>query len=344
MRNIGYIQWLNQNSLRAYPLSEISTQLSDSGEVFPSDFILDASIMMEEPAEAIYVSSVSFTANTFSIALSQKTGVASTIVYMGTFLKKNIIPYNTYSLSSMQNFGCATLVLGNTDYTNKKYTFNSSNQTAFEDKCITLVKPIPLVSIARLNGLSSETLDGVITLKAGSNNSLDTRKAYRVITDEVFCGIYIESPVYNNESHIANALVALPIFYHERFFESPDYQYVLMYSGYSDNPSTAKWRILKIEASITDWKIAPVMAEMITGLHPIHGVWNKVMTIESANIVFVVSSTDTALQFLGPCDNLDPKSVCGGYPLRFLNDASGDVTDHKLTLKVGLPTVKRKVE
>ena len=240
------------------------------------------------------------------------------------------------------NIGCK--FFGNIDYVDKKYTSSSSNQTGFEDKCITLVKSLPIVSISKLNGLSSETLNGIITLKAGSNNSLEARKAYRIITDEVFCGIYIESPVYNNESNIANDLVMLPIFYHERFFENPDYQYVLMYSGYGGDPLTAKWRILKIGASIIDWKIAPVMAEMITGIHPIHGEWNKVMTVEAANVVFIVSSTDMSTQFLGPCDNLDPKSVCGGYPLRLLNDASGDPVDHKLTLKVGLPTVKRQVE
>jgi hypothetical protein len=175
-------EWLNSNSLRAYPLRENSTRYPTlngqavTGTQLPNYVLLDFSIATSAPIERrMYVSSVSYTPSSLTLIISDDLGVQVGIVGAFTSTPDQ---YETYDFVGVGTYAEALgkITIGNlanlvNDFVLGTYTFEIG-ATEFEPTTIRSgsrgIKSLRIID----TGVTSEPLYGDLTLIAGSNISL----------------------------------------------------------------------------------------------------------------------------------------------------------------------------
>ena len=182
----GIIQqeWLNQNSLRAYPFSENSQRRpsSDSGFMpsaftFPNSFVLDLIVSIPDKTKAVsgmYMSRFTLTGGFATVVLST-TNDSEIVASITVDLSKHSV-YGAYRFSGVNDYsdirGC--IVLGDPkafdDYPDGIYSF-LPDETAFEARCLRPdIAGVRSIGVANSeNTYSTKGLQGDVKLIAGSN-------------------------------------------------------------------------------------------------------------------------------------------------------------------------------
>ena len=184
MPNTTQIEWLNQNSLRSYPIRENSTrkatkdvELGDDALVLPNYVIVDFVMSISsELSNEIYLSGLTYANNELIFTISGDLGLVASVSVDVKAHKPNT-PYQFNGVNEYAGSrGC--IVVGDLsdiddDVPDGVYEF-AKNETLFETRCVRpSIRNIASLSIYdESTGYRSKKLRGDVKLIAGRNVSL----------------------------------------------------------------------------------------------------------------------------------------------------------------------------
>ena len=198
------VEWLNSNSLRAYPFSENSTRIpvDESGNLMGSEYAvpnyLFVDLLLSLPYSAgtpdLFLSSLTLSGGMVTAVISAYSGSSSSIV--GSVTASASSPLNTvvkFSGSGEYEGAVGSVIFGDlakfeSSFPDGIFFFNR-DQTTFEARC---VRPSArcvsgIATADSENSYSSKVLYGVVSLIAGENVKLSyipSKNAIRIDVDE----------------------------------------------------------------------------------------------------------------------------------------------------------------
>lgn len=182
------LHWYSLNAGRSYPVDEAATLLSDSGELLPSDIIVDCHLTFPETAARYaYIGAVTVSAGAVSVIImgsdvpvrqatcsseeSEEVGVPLASISMA---KTNLVTGRNYPLVAMYPGVGGWIVFGE-GVTNKrgdsslyyKGKFSSVVQSGLNPRAARSYRGLPIPSIAKMG--ESVLLTGIVLLKGGTD-------------------------------------------------------------------------------------------------------------------------------------------------------------------------------
>lgn len=164
MANTRYIQWINENEGRAYPIAETATQVDRNGQRLPTDILGDLCLMLPPEHQAAYVSSLRVTQHAIFIGISSPLSG----LFIGTFRRNALQPYTSYPLTPVISDITGWISFGNfvpqgiTDY-----RFDSPEQSQIESRAIRLIDALPVKRFIKFGGSDESRADKIVTFRGG---------------------------------------------------------------------------------------------------------------------------------------------------------------------------------
>lgn len=175
--NIAFPEWLNANSLRAYPISETTPRTSVNGEItLPNTLIVDARVNAPygHMSGVFYISSVEVLQERVSVDISyygdgESSAVATVIADVATHIPNKSYPFvgngDNHSVLGVIVIGELGDIISSIQ---GSYDF-AEDSTPLEPATINVSQPmIEYVSLV-VQGVEVGKLDRVVKLRAGSN-------------------------------------------------------------------------------------------------------------------------------------------------------------------------------
>lgn len=173
--------WMVKNSQRKYPIDDSATAMSDSGDLLPEDFLLDANIWAPRyvytaspyrELRYLYISSISVTDTLVSMTLlgsyepampldGVRPETPEVFVPIGVVtLPRPVVPYKNYPVTPLLDgvMGWVAFGLAANDHRRFNLTFSKPSATTLVPKTVQAYHSFPVWSMGVLNGFS--TVDG----------------------------------------------------------------------------------------------------------------------------------------------------------------------------------------
>jgi hypothetical protein len=177
---LTHLEWLNENSQRAYPLTEDATK-QDTTEAFelPDDFILGIQFPVHAGLDVesgkFFLRKLSIFGVGFNISIAYDDGSANPPIVASTVISKSThVEYDYYALPGKNDFSdsVGTIIIGKLSTINSlppgQYTFDYEDGKLEVDAIIPHVRDVRSITV--VNGSErSERLYGDIEINAGSN-------------------------------------------------------------------------------------------------------------------------------------------------------------------------------
>jgi len=158
------IQWFNENEGRKYPLSETASGVDDTGQIVPSDILVDAGIMVPSDYADVRLHSLVVTTDIITLALTS----ATSALMVGTFARSAVEPYKAYPLTPVVNNVSGWVVFGtHRTVVEERYKFSTAAQAQLEQRAVRVVDNLAVTLCRKFGGQASRTVGKVVTLNAG---------------------------------------------------------------------------------------------------------------------------------------------------------------------------------
>lgn len=184
MPGTSQIEWLNQNSLRNYPIRENANRLPTIEGVYDTSmFVLPNYVVVDfvmslssELSNEIYISRMSLVNGSITFVISGELGLVSTVFVDG----KTHSPNSTYQFAGVNEYAGSrgAIVIGDIsnlsdDLPDGVYEYSKEN-TLFETRCVrpSIRNVASLAIYDTMSGYRSKKLRGDVKLIAGNNVSL----------------------------------------------------------------------------------------------------------------------------------------------------------------------------
>lgn len=175
--------WLVENSHRKYPVDDSATATSDSGELLPEDFLIDANLWVPRHVYSlsplrelryVYVSSAAVSSSLVSLtflgshlpAISPdgSTPAAELFVPLAVIVvRKPVIPYKNYPVTPLLDGVKGWVTFGTATQRNGiGLMFSNPKQSLLVPKAVRFFNPLPVESLSVEGGFSS--VQGDVTL------------------------------------------------------------------------------------------------------------------------------------------------------------------------------------
>lgn len=189
---IAFPEWLNANSLRAYPIVENSSRTSSSGAIqLPDTLVVDAriNIPFSKSSGVLYISKVEALPDYVTVTISYYDGSSSVVASVSVEVSSHTRNKGyTFSGAGTNHAILGVIVLGELNDVLSKfqgsYTFDQDS-TALEPAVINISQPmIEYVSLIE-RGQEIAKLDRIVKLKAGGNVRLTRVDAETIRIDGI---------------------------------------------------------------------------------------------------------------------------------------------------------------
>lgn len=161
---ITHLEWLNRNSLRAYPLREDAEPKLNSGEALPNDVLVDIFVVASLAGNnSAAITSITFTQKTVTVMIGDES-TGATIGYATAVLGSDP-PNSSISIQSPEGLGSGTVTFGNilntsrrTDFVDIQGVHSFGSPIPLEHRC-SLVTGRPIVESLSVHLQEGEVLD-----------------------------------------------------------------------------------------------------------------------------------------------------------------------------------------
>jgi hypothetical protein len=176
MPQIESLEWLNQNSLRSYPIRDGLTRLDQSGQfVIPNDFMVDLSIATGSAVgNRYYVSTIVNRLTSVVVTISDQASVVvgTFTVQAGSFTEYQVIPLVTSTGSYQVATGKLTVgsLQGMQRSPTGSYSFTLTTAELLSRTIIAAVQGVSSITFIDDTGVT-QTLQGNVTIIARTNLS-----------------------------------------------------------------------------------------------------------------------------------------------------------------------------
>lgn len=160
-----YIQWLNENENRAYPVAEYATQLDDQGRLLPTDIIADVGLMLPPSHQEVHFTSIRITEQSVVV------GLASPLsgLFIGTFNRAALTPYTAYPLTPLLSDISGWIVFGHHIASGiEDYRFAQPLASRVEMRAVRMIDEIPVKKFIKFGGSDVIAADKIVTFQGGS--------------------------------------------------------------------------------------------------------------------------------------------------------------------------------
>ena len=137
MKTATSTQFCNENELRAYPLAEDSTMLSDQGVALPTNLLADMCVMIPTGLTGVRLASVSITKTMVSLSIACDQGA----LLVGTYLKASMVQYGSYPLTPVTSNVSGWVTFGSAGLTPSRYLFATPAQSKLETRGVRVSPP-----------------------------------------------------------------------------------------------------------------------------------------------------------------------------------------------------------
>jgi hypothetical protein len=173
-------QWLNENSQRSYPLTEVATKVDSSGAfTLPDDFILGISFPVHSGMDVspgrFFLRQLDIFGIGYNITLAYDDGTGSPPIVAATVIARSThTEYDSYALPGQNDFNDSVgqIVIGKLDTIDSlapgSYTFDAAGGQLEVDAIRPMVQYVSGIILLN-NGSRSERLVGDIEIEAGTN-------------------------------------------------------------------------------------------------------------------------------------------------------------------------------
>ena len=185
-----FVEWLNANEQRNYPLHDLADREARDGRVLPNDILVDAHIWLPKSAGAkVFVSSVSvspslitmtFAAAPFDPFCSSSVPVPAFVPLAVLRVNREHTPFRNYPLEAIYPGVGGWVALGACDDMEGSYSlvFDGPGDTVLLDRTVHTYNDIPVLSVGKLGVLPK--LTGTVKLQ-GVAGQIKTFAATRTI-------------------------------------------------------------------------------------------------------------------------------------------------------------------
>jgi hypothetical protein len=164
MKTASYIQFCNENSGRAYPLSEYATRIDDNGNTMSNDIIIDLGILLPVNYTGLRVSSVAVSDSILSVAISADAGGLLT----ATLARTGVRPYTAYPLDSLVDDVSGWVVFGGYKGVRRYYQFSTEAQSGIELRAVKVVPAPGVKRFHRVGNTPTLYATGIVDLEVSS--------------------------------------------------------------------------------------------------------------------------------------------------------------------------------
>lgn len=176
------IQWLNQNSQRAYPIADWVSRWDQTATIqIPNSFIVALRIPIHAGQDALperfYIKTLAITPTGYNIGIGYDDGIATPMLIAAINITRNLHTENLiYAVPGVGvNFDdtVGTICIGKLDEIDElppgEYEFDYDNTTLETDAIFPQVRGISSIAIVTAGGVVTERIVGDIELVAGDN-------------------------------------------------------------------------------------------------------------------------------------------------------------------------------
>jgi hypothetical protein len=189
--SLVFVDWLNENEDRAYPINEVATRVATSGVILPNNILVDANIALPRSAgRFVYVSSIGISTGLVSLTLvASSTSLCEAGSSLGTptftpigaiSLRRPIVRFKNYPILAMYPGVAGWVAFGGgaLDLPNGTYLFAGPAEAQLVDRAVRSYDDTPVFSLGKVG--AALALTGIVRI-AGVSGITRTFKAQRVI-------------------------------------------------------------------------------------------------------------------------------------------------------------------
>lgn len=224
------LNWYNLQSLRRYPLADGCTGETDDGRNLPDDILVDCKltlvtdVQLNSSAAKIFVEAVTVSENIVTVLLAASiTTVFGTSTYSAAAvsLQKPVEAGVHYAVTPLVDNIAGWVVFGDGIQNNFSGKFSTTNQTALQSRCATLIAKQPVNGMKKSG--ADAVLTGIVSLTVNPPLSVSTKKLiirpphqktgeYREIYTAIYIGLDegLISTAYNPLSYFLNTCAGRP--------------------------------------------------------------------------------------------------------------------------------------
>lgn len=170
MQEHGYLQWYNENSGRAYPLSEHASGRTVDGRYLPTDILADLQLMVPEGLGDAYVSSLRITPTLITLGIS----TPETGLLVGTFARGPGDAHTAHPLTAVLPNVSGWVVFGTMNlHTSATYIFDGPAASGLEKRAVRVVPAPPVHKFIRFGGRPSNYADNIVHFRGGGGMILE---------------------------------------------------------------------------------------------------------------------------------------------------------------------------
>lgn len=299
-----YIGWLNQNSMRGYPLAESSTRMTVDGQLFPDNVLVDLQLVAPIEYLPAYVRSVVCNSRMLSLSIvsSVDTPLAACTVAIAS-----IEPYKRYPLVGLDRHSSGYVCFGELPPGEFRYVFGSEASSAIEMRCVTPATVSEVSSLSKL-GSRNRVTDGMVTLRSSGAVQLrvDPEGCYEIVDPEPAIGVggmYLPSGDPKVFVHESNPLMTL-------------------------RPYGTGWKVGLQSPAAINLSSLPTLGTWTFGEVP--GLVSSIYAVRYS-LVMAGLRSQSMHEFLSQCYRKSAYNRCGSPVLRTLGGAVAD-EDAKITV------------
>ena len=211
-----FVEWLNANEQRNYPLHDLTDRKASDGRILPNDIIVDAHIWLPKSAGSkVFVSSVSvsprlitmtFAAAPFDPFCSSSIPAVAFVPLAALRVSRPHTAFTNYQLDSLYPGVGGWVTLGSCDDLDENYsmTFDGPENTVLLDRTVHAFNDLPVLSVGKLGVLPKLTGTVKLTGVAGQIKTFAINKIIDGVTRRVAAiGLDKTNPVVDNLARFA---------------------------------------------------------------------------------------------------------------------------------------------
>ncbi len=189
-----FVDWLNENEDRAYPVNEAASRLDVGSVELPNNIIVDANIALPRSAgRYVYISSIGITSRLVTMTLlasengfcsapsSSSSSAGSGFVPIGVVsISRPVVRFKNYPIQAMYPGVAGWVAFGHgaIDITSLSLRFDSISATQLVDRAVRVYHDTPVLSLGSVDAMAA--LTGIVGVK-GVAGTIKTSKSQRYI-------------------------------------------------------------------------------------------------------------------------------------------------------------------
>lgn len=160
------LNWYNLQSSRKYPLDDAATGIDDSGQLLPTDILLDCHLRFPAAvSDVAYLSGVNVSSHLVSLLFQAVTDDGAFVPLCAVTLPQPVVESRHYPVTPLQPGVGGLVVFGGGVREPYVGRFSSPAQSSLLPRCCRAYKPLPVQAVKKV-GVADE-LTGLVYLLAG---------------------------------------------------------------------------------------------------------------------------------------------------------------------------------